>query len=222
MTRLSFTPAQVRVMVKTRREWKTAVETADRLARTAQARLPHDARKFLDLDAWLDVNLKRATEVGLLDSVPKRILDLGSGTGQFLFVCETLGHEAIGLDLPCGEQTYPERKIFEEMPPAFGVPVRRETIQAMKPLTISGKFDLITSFMVCFNNHKLANEWGRAEWGFFVEDMLSRLNPGGCLALRLNHNEEKFGPRGYLDHETTAFFASLGTIDDGKIYIRKP
>jgi SAM-dependent methyltransferase len=222
MTRQSFTPAQLRAMVKGRCEWNTAVETAARLARTVQARLPHDARKFLDLDAWLDINLKRAGELGLLDSAPQRILDLGSGTGQFLFVCETLGHQAMGVDLPYAVQTHPEREIFEEMPPAFVVSVRREAIQSMTPLTVDGTFDLITSFMVCFNNHKLESEWGRAEWSFFVDDMVSRLNPGGRLALRLNHNEEKFGPHGYLDRETTAFFASLGTIEDGKILIRKP
>ena len=196
--------------------------TAAHLARTVQARYRTMRGSSSTSNAWLDVNLKRAIELGLLDSPSQRILDFGSGTGQFLFVCETLGHQAIGLDLPYAEQIHPEREIFKEMPPAFGVTVRRAAIQSMTPLTVDGTFDLITSFMVCFNNHKLENEWRCAEWSFFVDDMLSRLDPGGRLALRLNHNEERFGPRGYLDHETTAFFASQGTIEDGTILICKP
>jgi len=211
--------SEIRAAVKRRDEWKRATEVASRLARTVQGRLPHDARKFLDLDHWLEVNLQRAQSLGLFQAVGCHILDLGSGTGLFLFVCDTLGHHAIGVDLPSAEHPQPERDIFTEMPPAFGIQVVREKIESFRSLNVSGKFDLITSFMVCFNNHKLENEWGLREWDFFTRNLLSRLNPGGRLALRLNHHEEKFGPRGYLDYETESFFASLGTIDDGNILI---
>ncbi len=205
--------------IRSRIEWKAALETADRLSRKVQPRWPHDAPKFLDLERWLEVNLKRAAKLGLIGIRPLKILDLGSGTGQFLFVCETLGHDAIGLDLPAEAMETPEREIFTEMPAAFGVRVIRAGIGSFQPLEVNGKFDLITSFMVCFNNLKLEEEWTLAEWKFFVEDMLARLRSGGRLALRLNHNEPKFGPRGYLDRSTHDYFSSIGSIDDGKIIV---
>jgi SAM-dependent methyltransferase len=209
----------LRAAVKSRCEWKRAVETASRLAATVRPRWAHDAHKFLDLDRWVEANLRRAQKLGLMDATGLHILDLGSGAGQFLFFADTMGHNAVGLDLPADQLEHPEREIYTEMPVAFGVRVVRERIRSFQALEVEGKFDLITSTKVCFNNHKLEDEWGRAEWEFFVQDALSRLKPGGRLALRLNHHEEKFGPRGYLDRETTAFFASLGTIDDGKILI---
>lgn len=202
-------------------EWKAAVETAERLRSTTIARWPHDAPKFLDLERWLKVNLARATKLGLSEGSSRRVLDLGSGTGQFLFVCRVLGHDAVGVDLPAEALESPEREIFTQMPEAFQVSVVRTAISAFQPLQVNGKFDLISSFMVCFNNLKRDDEWTRPEWEFFVQDMLLHLNPGGKLALRLNHNEEKFGLRGYFDPETHAFFASAGTVVDGKIIILK-
>jgi SAM-dependent methyltransferase len=205
--------------IRQRAEWKAATATADHLRATTKARWPHDAPKFLDLDQWLKVNLARAAKLGLTEGSGRKVLDLGSGTGQFLFVCRMLGHAAVGVDLPVDALESPEREIFTEMPRAFQVNVVRSAISAFHPLQVEGKFDLICSFMVCFNNLKREDEWTVPQWEFFVRDMLSRLNPGGKLALRLNHNEEKFGPRGYFDPETQAFFTSVGTESDGKIVI---
>jgi SAM-dependent methyltransferase len=205
--------------IRQRAEWKTALETAELLRATTKARWPHDAPKFLDLDRWHHVNLARAAKLGLTEGSGRKVLDLGSGTGQFLFICRMLGHDATGVDLPLESLESPEREIFTEMPKAFLVNVVRTAISAFQPLQMEGKFDLICSFMVCFNNLKREDEWARPQWEFFVRDMRSRLNPGGKLALRLNHNEEKFGPRGYFDSETHAFFSSVGTVSDGKIII---
>lgn len=205
--------------IRQRREWLAGVEASQRLGQSVQARWPHDAPKFLDLDRWLDVNLARARELGLDETRNLKVLDLGSGTGQFLFVCSMMGHEAIGVDLPEAELESPEKEIFTVMPAAFSVHVIRTGIAAFQPVAVSGSFDLITSFMVCFNNHKRDDEWSQREWQFFVADMCSHLNPGGRLALRLNHNEERFGPRGYFDAQTGEFFRSLGTCDDGNILI---
>ena len=214
-----FRIGALRDAVQSRAEWRIATETARRLAATCRPRWAHDATKFLDLGRWLEVDMKRAAKLGLFEAPGRRILDLGSGTGLFLYVCSVLGHDATGLDLPCAAMEHPEREIFTEMPAAWGVRIIRAEIRPLQPLPVPGSFDLIVSCKVCFNNHKLENEWRRPEWEFFVNDTLGRLNAGGRLALRLNHHEEKFGPRGYLDQETNEFFASKGTIDDGKILI---
>jgi SAM-dependent methyltransferase len=205
--------------VRRREGWSVAVDTARRLAETVRSRWPHDAPKFLNLEHWLDINVRRAAKLGLDRATGLNVLDLGSGTGLFLFVCEALGHTATGVDLPEESLDSPEREIYGAMPAAFGVQVIPRYVHAFEHLDVTGKFDLITSFMVCFNNHKQPDEWNRPEWEYFVADVTTLLKPGGRLALRLNHNEEKFGQRGYLDRAAQDFFASIGSLDDGKILI---
>lgn len=209
----------LKAKVRSREGWSSAVETARRLTETVRPRSPHDAPKFLNLDYWLNINVHRAVKLGLDHANGLNVLDLGSGTGQLLFVCETLGHTATGIDLPSNQLDWPEREIFAEMPAAFGVHVTQTPIRAFEPLRLRRNFDLIVAFMVCFNNHKLPDEWGRPEWEYFVDDMRSLLRPNGRLALRLNHNEERFGFRGYLDGDARRFFEGVGSFDDGKILI---
>ena len=55
-----------------------------------------NSAKFVDADYWLKVNVERAQDLQLDRSKPLRILDLGCGAGWFLYVCERLGHEAVG------------------------------------------------------------------------------------------------------------------------------
>jgi predicted TPR repeat methyltransferase len=77
--------------------------------------LPQDATTFLDLDYWLEVNILRAAKLGLHRRSGIAVLDLGSGTGLLLYICEVLGHRAIGLDLPKQMLQTPEREIYIEL-----------------------------------------------------------------------------------------------------------
>src|SRR5438034_11454407 len=58
-----------------------------------------DWPKYLDLDRWIDINIRRICEVELDLSRPKRILDLGCGAGYFLYIAQLLGHSGLGLDM---------------------------------------------------------------------------------------------------------------------------
>src|SRR5205823_510834 len=58
-----------------------------------------DWPKYLDLDRWIDINIRRIREIELDLSRPKRILDLGCGAGYFLHIAQLLGHNGLGLDL---------------------------------------------------------------------------------------------------------------------------
>jgi hypothetical protein len=67
--------------------------------------------------------------------------------------------------------------------------VRREIhyIRPFLPLPDLGKkFDLITGFMVCFNEHKQPGLWGVPEWNFFLDDLAEHLAPGSRVWLELN------------------------------------
>jgi hypothetical protein len=55
--------------------------------------------KYLDIDYWLKENIKRALKLKLEKGKKLRILDIGCGTGYFLFVCRYFGHLGLSLDL---------------------------------------------------------------------------------------------------------------------------
>src|SRR4030095_14913690 len=59
----------------------------------------HDWPKYLELEKWMQINLRRVQDLGLDYGLRKRILDIGSGTGYFLHICRFLGHDVVGLDI---------------------------------------------------------------------------------------------------------------------------
>ena len=138
-----------------------------------------DWPKFLDLERWININIRRIREIGLDVTRPKRILDLGCGTGYFLYIAQLLGHEGLGLDLD-------ELPMFGDLTSLLGVRRVIWQIKAFDPLPDLGKFDLITAFLICFNRHKQANVWGAPEWEFFLNDLGKHLTPRGRVWLELN------------------------------------
>src|SRR6266568_3014784 len=145
-----------------------------------------DWPKYLDLDRWIDINIRRIREIELDLSRLKRILDLGCGAGYFLHIAQLLG-------------------------------VRRVVwrIHPLTPLPNFGeRFDLITAFMICFNNHKQPNLWGVPEWEFFLNDLDNYLAPRGRVWLELNREyDETFYTPGLKD-----FFERRGArIDDYRV-----
>ena len=135
--------------------------------------------KFLSLERWIDINIRRIREIGLDLARPKRILDLGCGTGYFLYIAQLLGHEGLGLDLD-------RLPMFGDLTSLLGVRRVIWQIKAFEPLPDLGKFDLITAFLICFNHHKQANVWGVPEWEFFLNDLAKHLTPRGRVWFELN------------------------------------
>lgn len=140
--------------------------------------------KYLELDQWIEVNLGRVRELSLDRGPRRRILDLGCGAGYFLAICQQLGHEVIGLDLD-------RVPMFREMTEALGVTRVVSRVQPFVPLPdLGARFDLITAFMICFNDHKSANLWGVEEWDFFLDDLARLLAPAGRVCLELNRESD--------------------------------
>jgi hypothetical protein len=202
-------------------QWAAAVEAADRLVSTVPPRSPKDGRKFLRLDAWLPAIISRTSILEIQNCNPLTILDLGTGAGLFPFVCQNLGHIASGLDLPGDLMRSPEREIFTKMPAVFGVTVTRFPIRAFTPIESIGAYDLITAFLVNFNNHKRSDEWRRGEWEYFIADLQTHLNPGGRIALLLNANVPRYGEDlQYYDEDTRNFLASVGRVYGAAVLVR--
>src|ERR1041384_7071991 len=125
--------------------------------------------KYLEIQPWMEINLKRVRELGLDLGGRKRGLDIGRG------------REVLGMDLD-------ETAGFTEMIDLLGVKRVIWRIEAYQPLPDLGrKFDVITAHMICFNGHKSDKLWKISEWEFFLDDLAAnQLEPGGQVCLELN------------------------------------
>jgi len=195
-------------------EKKRVIETIDPVAferirqRYAGDNPTEDWRKYLDLDRWITINIRRIRDIELDLARRKRILDLGCGAGYFLYVAQLLGHTGLGLDLD-------RTRMFAEITSLLGVRRVIQRIRAFHPLPDFGeKFDLITAFMICFNSHRRPNLWGVAEWDFFLDDIAKHLAPRGRIWLELNRESDGT----IYTPELKEFFLKRGArIDEHKI-----
>ena len=197
---------------------KRVIETIDPVAfeqirkRYAVANPGADWPKYLDLDRWIGINVRRIRQVELDLARPKRILDLGCGAGYFLYIAQLLGHSGLGLDMD-------RLSMFREVTRLLRVRRVVQRIDAFRPLPDFGqKFDLITAFMICFNNHKMPDLWKVPEWEFFLDDLAKHLTPRGRIWLELNQEydgtfytpelKEFFEKRGARVNEQKVIFSS--------------
>ena len=164
--------------------------------------------KYLDLACWIEINIRRVREIELDLLRPKRILDLGCGAGYFLYIAQLLGHDGIGLDIE-------NVAMFGEITRLLGIRRVIRRIQAFAPLPdLGARFDLITAFMICFNDHKQANLWGVPEWEFFLDDLSKYLTRRGRVWLELNREYDGT----FYTPQLKEFFQKCGAkIDENKI-----
>ena len=77
--------------------------------------------------------------------------------------------------------------MFREMTRLLGVRRVVQRIEPFRPLPDLGqKFDLITAFMICFNDHKMPGLWKVPEWQFFLDDLSKHLTARGRVWRELN------------------------------------
>lgn len=189
------------------------LETIDQGALDAlRAKYPRKAtspkiNRFEDARYWVRINLKRVQDLWLDRSPPIRILDLGCGSGFFLYICKYFGHHVVGLD----RDTNP---MFRATVEFLGVPRVAADIEPAVPLPDLGqRFDLVTAYRICFQrigqqqsdgNWK---EWGPTEWDFFLNDIRTRiLLPGGRILLDFNPRSDG----SYFDADVRACFERQG------------
>ena len=137
--------------------------------------------KYLDLRKWLSQKLTYIYLLGLHRGRPLRILDLGTGPGYFPYLCSLYGHDVQALDL----DVVP---MYNDLCRFFKVTRTTWRINPFEPLPNLGvKFDLVTAFMIKFNQHDLPDQWGIRQWEFMLGDLQrNQLNPGGRIFLDFN------------------------------------
>jgi predicted RNA methylase len=74
----------------------------DTIQRSTLERFPEPSRNnsYLDVCRHIAKSMKTYLVVMPRDTRPRKMLDIGSGSGSFCFVCNALGHDSTGLDRP--------------------------------------------------------------------------------------------------------------------------
>ena len=82
----------------------------------------------------------------------------------------------------------PGHDFYTEMVQLLGVNRQELFVQANQPLPDFGRrFDAITAFAICFNNHATENLWGTEEWDFFLKDLRkNQLTEHGRVFMKFN------------------------------------
>jgi len=138
-------------------------------------------QKYLDIDYWLFENMRRCYMLGL--HIPGRklkILDIGTGSAYFPFVCKYYGHDIEVVDVA-------DNEMYNEIVNIFGLKKYSQYIRKFNNLSAESKYDLVTAFMICFNCHQQPDLWHVREWEHFLTNLHNHnLNSGGRVFLSFN------------------------------------
>jgi SAM-dependent methyltransferase len=164
--------------------------------------------RFEDARYCVRINLKRVQDLWIDRTEPIRILDLGCGSGFFLYICKLFHHDVVGLD----RDTNP---MFRAITEFLGVPRIAADIEPFTKLPdLGAPFDLVTAYRICFQRigtetKGVWKEWGAAEWKFFLDDVRdNHLRPDGRLLLDFNPRPDGT----YFDPDVRKCFESEGAL----------
>jgi len=138
----------------------------------------HRLSKYRDWRMACQLAAYHATLLGLRDSPPLKILDLGGGLSYFAAECKSLGHDATTMDLP--------EELPEAVAEALGVRYIPHMIVSRVPLPGTETYDLITAMRL---NLTEPDRWQWDEYRIFADEILGRLNPGGRWFMDPNRGE---------------------------------
>ena len=160
-----------------------------------------NSRKYLDLVPHVEEVAHAAGRLGLIGAKPMRVLDLGCGSGYFLFALKTLGHDVVGIDLD-------DNPMYNDSVKLLGIPRIAQRVERLQPLPdLGAPFDLITAFSICFDLHWREEVWGPDDWKFFLKDARARLRPGGRIFLNFNPASTRHFR--FMPDEVAAFLRGL-------------
>ena len=185
---------------------------------------PESAAKYADYNYWIPFNVARIGNLALHNSKPLRILDVGCGPGYFMAGALACRHECYGIDAPAGVLTEVEARVYSQLLAALSCSDRVSPvlIERFKPMPLSQRdLDLITAFWICFNRHQQPDEWGVAEWRFWIDDALSHVADGGTIHLELNSHRARYHELEWYDRETLDYFLSIGSVRRNVVRIVK-
>ena len=97
----------------------------------------------------------------------RKILDIGSGSGAFSFVCNALGHRAIGMDKPRCQEMHRSIALNYLLTQWYNVEVIEHEIKPMSSFPIEDRrFDDFALFYPNFHHR-----WKEQDWNFLFSDL---------------------------------------------------
>jgi len=158
--------------------------------------------KYLRFNVRFRGRLRYAMKLGLDNSSPMKILDIGTGVGYFPYICNRYGHDGHAMDMG-------DFPVFNDLIQLLAVDRTDYCIKPFEQLpAVEGKYDLITAFLICFNNHNKKGLWGVKEWEFFLRDLAeNQLSSSGRVFFHFNYEQDTGKP---FDTELAEFFLRHG------------
>lgn len=138
-------------------------------------------QKYLDFDLWIYECMLRFYRLNLHNLSHKiNILDLGTGAGYFPYICRFYGHNVESIDIL-------DNEMYNKIINAFGLRRYGQYIKYNSSLVTLNRYDFITAFMICFNEHKKTNLWHIIEWETFLANIkINNLSTNGQIYLSFN------------------------------------
>ncbi len=180
--------------------------------------------KYIDPINWLESKLRLCWRVGLHESEPLSILDIGPGPGHFAFSARYYGHDVLGLELPeevnngAGE-TY----LYDDLCRLYGVERVGYTIAVGQDLPDLGKrFNLISGWMTAFNVHWCSNgtgtkafePWSPTDWEWFIAACKERwLLTDGRIVMTLTRGKLSDASWDYLATQASQADSQMRYVD---------
>jgi SAM-dependent methyltransferase len=163
--------------------------------------------KYLDIEAGMRRALYSVYELGLHRARLQSVLDLGTGCGYFPYICIYFGHAAVAVDLD-------DVPMYNELTQFLRLDRQVSAVRAFQSLPDFGRrFDVVTAFAICFNNHDAPDLWGPDEWLFFLKDLAAnQLTADGRVLLKLNQEADG----SYGSESLFQFFRQSGAVVDGE------
>lgn len=166
--------------------------------------------KYLDIRKWMADKVTEAYRLKLNKAKNLSILDIGTGAGYFPYICNYYGHNAMALDMDIDP-------MYNALIELLNIDRLAYEISCYQKLPDLGrKFDLVTAYAICFNNHGCSDLWAASEWQFFMEDLANNyLKENGKVLLVLNREPNNL----YYDAALLSFFVKNGAqVENDRIY----
>lgn len=174
--------------------------------------------KYADIGYWAYRNVLIAEWLELDRSPPQDILDIGTGSGNFLMVARSMGHRGVGTDV--------SDPWYDDLLDLTGVNrVVAPVVRAEYYRPIDRRFDLITIMLPTFHRQKVEGKrqyWSVEEWRTFLLGLASDLlKPGGAIFILMQFDKDEAGRLSYspLMEWARERGAKLGRLSE-KDYVR--
>ena len=192
-------------------------QSFDEIQSATLRRLPEAGRNnsYLDFCKFLAkamtlyiIFIERHRELVDATIVNRNILDIGSGSGAFSFVCNALGHHTVGMDKPRRhekDQSIPLNYLLTQW---YNVDVIEHDIKPMVPFPIEDRrFDDFALFHPNFHRR-----WKEQDWDFLFSD-LARCATKNDSKIHVLINKPKISEQGDVYFTVEEFSRSIAKYD---------